>query len=455
VADNENYFAEDILVHNCHLLPPDGEGMYRTFLADAQQVNPNVRLIGLTATPYRMTTGMICGPENLLNEVCYEVGVRELIVQGYLCPLKSKAGKTKASLEGLHIRGGEFIASEVEAAMDTGDLVQSACEEIVELTAERRSVLIFASGIDHGKHIAATIHRIAGQECAFVCGDTPGPERDAILRRFKAGDLKYLANVNVLTTGFDAPNIDCVVLLRPTNSPGLFYQCSGRGFRLHPGKQDCQILDYGGNILRHGPVDDLRIKEPGQSGGEAPAKECPECNAVIHAAYATCPECGYEFPPPEREKHDARASDAGILSGQVDDSDYEVLDVVYSVHHKRDADEDHPKTMRIDYQIGFSSWKSEWVCPEHTGYARAKFEAWWRARSSEPVPDTAEQAVSICSAGGIAETLVITVRSITGEKYDRIIGHELGPVPPKLDGSEERDSDDLPVHAVPDDGIPF
>ncbi len=80
-----------ILVDECHMLPPNGEGMYRTFLADARVVNPNVRLVGLTATPYRMTSGMICGPENLLNEVCYEAGVRELIVQGYLSPLRTKS----------------------------------------------------------------------------------------------------------------------------------------------------------------------------------------------------------------------------------------------------------------------------------------------------------------------------------------------------------------------------
>src|SRR5690606_5321356 len=99
-----------ILIDEAHMLPPDGEGMYRTFLSEARIVNPNVRLIGLTATPYRMTTGMICGPENLLNHVCYEVGVRELIVQGYLCPLKTKAGRRKVDTSGLHLRGGEFIA---------------------------------------------------------------------------------------------------------------------------------------------------------------------------------------------------------------------------------------------------------------------------------------------------------------------------------------------------------
>jgi len=279
-----------ILIDEAHLLPPDGEGMYRTFLADAKVINPNVRLIGLTATPYRMSTGMICGPENLLNHVCYEIGVKELIIQGYLCPLRSRAGKIKANLDNLHVRAGEFIASEIEAAMDNVVLVQSACEEIVELTQDRNSVLIFTSGVKHGQHVASSIERISGQKCGFVCGDTPGLERASILGRFKAGELKYLANVNVLTTGFDAPNIDSVALLRPTNSPGLFYQCCGRGFRLHPDKTDTLVLDYGGNILRHGPVDDLQIKTPGLSSGDAPAKECLLCRARHNRQHADIPD---------------------------------------------------------------------------------------------------------------------------------------------------------------------
>jgi len=444
-----------ILIDEAHMLPPDGEGMYRTFLSEARIVNPNVRLIGLTATPYRMTTGMICGPENLLNHVCYEVGVRELIVQGYLCPLKTKAGRRKVDTSGLHLRGGEFIAGEVEALMDDDSLVRSACREIVDQTQDRHSVLIFAVGVQHALHVQKVLGEM-GHECGFVCGETLPFERTETLRRFKAGTLKYLVNVNVLTTGFDAPNIDCVALLRPTNSPGLYYQMVGRGFRLHPSKENCLVLDFGGNILRHGPVDALEIKERATGTGEAPAKECPQCQAVIHAAYSLCPECGYEFPPPKRQQHDHEASTAGILSGEVTETEYEVQDVHYSVHVKRDAPEDHPRSMRVDYRVGLNDYRSEWICFEHTGYARAKAESWWKARSHEPFPQSSQQAVDICEAGGIAPTLAITVRSVTGEKYDRIIKHKLGPIPPLLDGSDEYDDGDLPVYAGPsDEEIPF
>ena len=445
-----------ILVDEAHMLPPDGEGMYRTFLADAQVVNPNIRLIGLTATPYRMTTGTICAPDHLLNHVCYEVGVRELIVQGYLCPLKTKAGRRKVDTSALHIRGGEFIAGEVEALMDDDMVVQSACREIVEHTQDRHSVLIFASGVQHALHVQRVLGEM-GHECGFVCGDTLPFERAETLERFKDGELKYLVNVNVLTTGFDAPNIDCVALLRPTMSPGLYYQMVGRGFRLDPSKENCLVLDFGGNILRHGPVDALHVDERAGGNGEAPAKECPQCQAVIHAAYATCPECGHEFPPPEKEKHDATAHSGGILSGQVTETEYEVREVFFNVHHKRDAPEDHPRTMRVDYRCGFNDYHSEWVCPEHprNGYARQKFEAWWRARSNEPPPESAEAAVDLADAGALAPTHAITVRSVAGETFDRIIDHQLGPIPPRLDGQDERDDGNLDPLPLPDDDIPF
>jgi DNA repair protein RadD len=263
----------------------------------------------------------------------------------------------------------------------------------------------------------------------------------------------------VLTTGFDAPNIDCVAMLRPTMSPGLYYQMVGRSFRLHPGKTDALVLDFGGNILRHGPVDALQIKTPSSGSEEAPAKECPKCHTAIHAAYAICPECGYEFPPPQHEQHDHQASTASILSGEVTDTEYEVRSVIYRIHYKHNAPEDHPRTMRVDYRVCLNDYRSEWVCPEHSGYARRKFEAWWRERSNEPMPNTALEAVDLANSDALAQTKAITVRSVAGEKYDRIIDYQLGSIPPRLDGSDERDSDDIPDHKwvewVDRDEIPF
>lgn len=435
-----------VMVDEAHLIPLEGDGMYRQFLADAKVINPDLRIIGFTATPFRLKTGPICTPDGFLNHICFEVGVRELIRDGFLCPLVSKAGKAKADTTGLHVRAGEFVADEVETLMDQEALVRSACAEIVEHTARRNACLIFASGVQHGQHMVEMLRREHGLECGFVCGETPTPERDATLGRFKAGELKYLCNVNVLTTGFDAPHIDCVALVRPTMSPGLYYQMVGRGFRLHPSKENCLVLDFGGNVLRHGPVDEIKITTLDRGNGQAPAKECPECQAVIAAGFARCPQCGYVFPPPERKQHDAKASEAGILSGQVTTTKFRVEDVLYGVHTKRGASDDAPRTLRVDYRVGWHDYKSEWVCFEHEGYARQKAVAWWRRRSPDPVPGSIERAIAIIEGGGLAPTLGITVRAVAGDPYERIIDYELGPLPEAVPVDEQLgyDPDDCP-----------
>lgn len=466
-----------VVVDEAHAISSEGDGMYRTFLADMKVINPHVRVIGLTATPFRLKGGLICKPENILNEICYEAGLKEMIQQGYLSPLISRAGRAEANLANLHIRGGEFISDEVAAAMDNDALVTSACREIVELTRDRKSVLIFTASVDHCKHVAEKIQAFSGKECAIVTGDTSPAERAEIIARFKGEcipadlfgtpkpPLKFLANVNVLTCGFDAPNTDCVVMLRPTNSPGLLIQCAGRGTRLSPetGKSNCLFLDYGGNILRHGPLDMIKVKEPGSGkGGDAPAKKCPQCLALIHAGYTACPECGYVFPPKENnDKMTRTASSAGVISGQVDYTDYEVLDVYYCVHEKRGADPDAPKTMRVDYQVGFNEFKSEWVCPEHTGYARGKFEKWWHERAALgcPMPRSAREAVSLANEGLLAAPESITVKTIAGERFERVTGFRLKERPVMREPGEDLEPGETWTSYTPpddlDDDIPF
>ena len=466
-----------VVVDEAHAISSEGDGMYRTFLADMKVINPHVRVIGLTATPFRLKGGLICKPENILNEICYEAGLKEMIQQGYLSPLISRAGRAEANLANLHIRGGEFISDEVAAAMDNDALVTSACREIVELTRDRKSVLIFTASVDHCKHVAEKIQAFSGKECAIVTGDTSPAERAEIIARFKGEfipadlfgtpkpPLKFLANVNVLTTGFDAPNTDCVVMLRPTNSPGLLIQCAGRGTRLSPetGKSSCLFLDYGGNILRHGPLDMIKVKEPGSGkGGDAPAKKCPQCLALIHAGYTACPECGYVFPPKENnDKMTQTASSAGVISGQVDYTDYEVLDVYYCVHEKRGADPDAPKTMRVDYQVGFNEFKSEWVCPEHTGYARGKFKKWWHERAALgcPMPRSAREAVSLANEGLLAAPESITVKTIAGERFERVTGFRLKERPVMREPGEDLEPGETWVSTTspddPEEEIPF
>lgn len=419
-----------VLVDEAHLIPPDGEGMFLGFLSDVAVINPQVRVIGLTATPYRLKTGLVCGPDHILQEICYRVGVKELIAQGYLCPLVSKATQEKANTEGLSVRGGEWVQSELQERMaEDMEKVILTVSELTAKTHDRHSCLIFCAGIEHAKMVRTALCELT-DSVGYVDGDTPATLRDEVLEAFRSQRIKYLANVDVLTTGFDATCVDCVALLRPTLSPGLYYQMVGRGLRLDPSKQDCLVLDFAGNVERHGPVDKI---EPGHTDqakstpGEPLTKVCPSCEAIVPLNARVCVDCLHHWPEPEQGvKHDTIASEAPILSSATWET-YQVESVRYYVHKKMDAPEGHPCTMRVEYIVSLATKFSEWVCVEHDGFARRKAEAWWEQRCSLPCPPDAEEAVEMACNGYLAEPTSIKVDR--SGKYPQVMQCELGEIP--------------------------
>lgn len=429
-----------VIVDEAHRIPVEGDGMYVQLLNDLKQTNPRLRVIGLTATPYRTADGYVCSDDHFLNDVCFDVSIKELIAGKYLCPLSSKRSQNEVDMSGVKISNGDFAQSDMESRFTGDDKVGPAVAEILKLTADRRKVLIFCCGIGHASEVAFHLDA-ANQKVRVV--SSQHDERDKSIDAFRNGDCKYLVNVNVLTEGFDATTIDSVVLLRATVSPGLYYQMVGRGLRIDPSKENCLVLDFGGNIKRHGTIDNLKIKKKtvGEAG-EAPVKECPQCHEMIYAGLLTCTACGYEFPPPP-PNHDSTASDDSPIA-EVKIEEYDVTDVTYQVHTKRNAP-DAPKTMRVSYWQGVNSICDEWVCVEHTGFAFEKAFAWWYARSKEQMPKTAEQAVALAKRGVLAVPSAIKVRTKTGERFATIVGYTLGSKPevverePGDDGEESRD----------------
>lgn len=432
-----------IAIDEAHRIPPDGEGMYRTFLEDAKKLNPDVRLIGLTATPYRTSSGDICGPDNLLNKVCYEIGVRELITKGFLSPLKSKATIERTDVSNVSIRGGEYAQGELQAAMmNDQDKVCAACLEISRKAEDRKSVIVFCTGIDHAKMVAQFLRDINGDDSVrTVFGDTSPEERARTIRDFKDQKVKFLVNVDVLTTGFDAPGVDCVAILRPTMSPGLFYQMCGRGFRLAPGKVDCLILDFGGNLFMHGPVDRLVIGKQGGGGGSAGEvskwKECPSCQEIAERTCDICLACGEKFPKRQAKENDHQAADQEPLSGPED-----VMEIIYRKHEKANNPEKKPPTLRVEYYCGLMYTPTEYVCIEHGGFARTKAADWWRARMSEPLPKTIDEALEIIRTKGISEPRKVVLKSERGYlKPEKLIDMKLNANPSVMNGVERDTAD--------------
>jgi DNA repair protein RadD len=409
-----------VLIDEVHLCPCDGKGMYRRFLDNMRGANPHLRMVGLTATPYRLDAGPICRPDALFQKVCYSAPIRQLIAEGWLCNLTTKAAQATVDTSRLHLRGGEFVAAEADGLFSS--TVGPACQEIVEKTKDRKTVIVFCSGVHHASLVAAELVKLTGEQVGVVTGETLDIERGRVLSQFKAGRLRWLCNVDVLTTGFDAPNIDAIAVLRATMSPGLFAQIVGRGFRVDPSKRDCLILDFGGNIKRHGPIDspEYGVQDKRQkTAGEAPTKNCPNCESESLIGARECGECGFMFQMEREARHDAQAAEDSILS---EPEVWLVDEIGYAVHTKRKAEPGDVPTLRVDYrchkegQDGNLSQEtiSEWVCLEHDGYAGKKAARWWVARSVAPVPSSIEDAVDLARRGALSD-----VRSISAAKQGR------------------------------------
>jgi DNA repair protein RadD len=367
-----------IMIDEAHRIPVKGEGKYRTFIAQAIAINPNLRVVGLTATPYRVGSGPICHPQHILNHVCYEAKIGPLIEDGFLCPLRAKVSSHTPDISTVKKAStGDFIQRQLSAIVDVPELVQDAVAEIVGIInkEQRRSVVVFCVDIAHSKHVSQAFAS-HGIEAPAVTGKTSTTNRDKIVEDFRAGKTRVLCNVNVYTEGFNVKQVDCVVLLRPTASCGIYVQCVGRGLRLHPQKANCLVLDYGGNIERHGPIDAL-------DGGVVKMAKCGECAECFSRALGACPSCGWVIPKKEvedmerqeaeRKMHDRKAAEAAILS--TDEILLQVDGVLCDMHLHKDG----RQSLRVTYRCGLQMIP-EWVCLDHDGYAGKCARDWWAAR---------------------------------------------------------------------------
>lgn len=287
------------IIDECHLVNHKAIGMYRTFLVELLLYNPLMRVVGLTATPYRLGHGLITDKPAIFDDLLDPVTIEELIQKGFLAPLSSKVTKTNYDLSSVHKRGGEFIESELQAAVDTDENNDAVVREVIALAGNRKSWLFFCTGVHHAHAIAESLRR-EGISAACVTGETPKEVREKILADFKAGKIRAITNANVLTTGFDAPNIDLIAMLRPTMSPGLYVQMAGRGMRLKEHTDHCLVLDFAGVVRTHGPIIAVtppqRKGEEGREAGEAPVKICDNCDELVAISAKECPACGMAFP---------------------------------------------------------------------------------------------------------------------------------------------------------------
>jgi DNA repair protein RadD len=391
-----------ILVDEAHLINNENTGIYRSFFNEMEKINKNVVIGGLSATPYRMKSGLLTEGDALFDDICYEVSIKELInpthyrnidKQQYLCDLISKNGVHKVDLSDVHIRGGEYVPKEMEHAFMEKDLVVQAIREIVECTHDRKKILIFTAGIMHCEEVFQKMQSL-GLNATCVHSKQSNEKNQINIKSWKAGNIKYLLNIGILATGFNEKAIDCIVLLCSTMSPGRYSQWAGRGFRLHPDKKNCLILDFGRNIETHGPVDKIEIKKNKNGKKEVntcPQKECPACHELLFLAVQICPFCGHEFP--QKDKHEQEASNADILSKWKKPEKVEIQNILYSRHQKVGK----PDSLRVDYYQDIYQSYTTWVCLDHEQYAKKKALQWIRKMTDLDIK-TVDDALDKCDS---------------------------------------------------------
>lgn len=369
VSANLEKFRDEyslIIVDECHRVSDNDDSQYSIIINQLKQSNPNLKVLGLTATPYRLGMGWIyryhyrgfvrSDQDKPFQYCIFELPLSYMINRGYL----TKPELIDAAVEQYDFSAlsqnqfGEYADREVNQLLANHQRVtRSIIEQVIELAEKRLAVMIFAATVEHAREISGYLPKL---ETALITGDTDLNERDLLIQRFKQRQLKYLVNVSVLTTGFDAPAVDFIAILRPTQSVSLYQQIAGRGLRLHEGKEDCLIIDYAGNSvnLHHPEVGEKKpnpesepvqvfcpgcgfanifwgktdnegkvvehygrrcqgLLEPNEGNDSQPEqcdyrfrfKECPHCNAENDIAVRNCHQCKEAIIDPDDQLKDA------------------------------------------------------------------------------------------------------------------------------------------------------
>lgn len=426
-----------VIIDEVQLLSPEEDTMYQTFISGLREHNPDMLCYGLSATPFRTKHGMITDC-TFFDEVVYSYSIADGINDGYLAHLTSKRGAVEVDRSQIKMTGNEFNKKHMAKAFDKTDITAQAVAEIKAYGATRNSWMIFCTDIDHCNHVSDYMQDVSH---AVITSKHPKEHNEWAIEAHKSGQIKCLINVNKATVGYDNPMVDLIVLLRSMGSPGLFCQILGRGTRpvyasgfdlntregrfaaMAAGSKPngCLVLDYGQNIVTHGPVDKIVIEKkynPEKNIVEdaiscQPTKMCPACRCDNHVHATQCPECGYEYPI--EIKHETVASDAAILSADIEPEWFDVEDVMYAIHKKAGK----PDSLKVTYLCGISI-KNEWVCLSHDGYARTKAVKWWKDRAGTDAPLNAHEALE--RQREVKKPIRISVKP--DGKYERIVGYE-------------------------------
>lgn len=437
-------YRDLLLIDECQTVSDEDESEIRLLIDGLRVRNPYLKIIGLSATIFRMKLGLLTNG-GIFTDVCYDLtsvdNFNRLIREGYLAPLTSFATDTRIDISNVKITAGEFNAKQIQAAVDKEEITEAATLEIINKGVNRNCWLIFGEGIEHAEHIAACMSSY-GISAAAVHSKKSAMKNDEIITAFKTGAIKCLVNADKLTAGFDHPPIDLIGMIRHTVSPGLWVQMLGRGTRPYNGydpnqyipgfdyvKTDCLVLDFAQNLMRLGPINEPQIPNmKGKPTGDPPIKICETnklvsgegCGAYNYASVRYCWHCNGEFD--FKPKIETVAA-----SGQFVKPSEEVLPIVEYFRVDMARYEKHIKqgslpTMKVTYLCNGGAYRfNEFVAFEHSGTARTRAVKWWQTRHAWEAPLTVDQALSEQARLRVPTQIRVWVNK---KPYPEVLGYE-------------------------------
>ena len=447
---NPSLFADTnlLIVDEADMVSPSDTTMYLKFINGIKEFNPRLRVIGLTATPWRSKSGLLTEGDGIFTDICFDMtsvsNFNWLLDEGYLVPLIPKQTNTFLDVSGVKTSGDEYNQKQLQAAVDDHDLTLAALEEVCSYIGnERKSWLIFCSGIEHSIHTASIANDL-DIPCGIVHSGNKEfkmstEERDSQIAKFESHEYKAITNNSVLSVGYDNTKIDLIVHLRPGRSSRKWVQELGRGTRpdyaagfdlttkqgrldsiYASGKHNCMVMDYGRNTPRLGPINDPVI--PGskrhssmRGGGDGPVKECPNCQVYIPAGSKECFHCGYLYP--DTLNIETSAGTKELIKKIEEPPRIETFNVQYVTYKKHETKATVRPSLKVTYCSGLANF-TEYVAME-SPRAVQHCRAWWIQRSQTPVPSNVDEALTQVNRLKVPAQLSVW----TNKKYPEIVRH--------------------------------
>lgn len=398
----ENFgFRDFLVIDEAHLVGDDGS--YLKAIEALLKINPFLKVIMLTATPYRLGMGLLTnGPiaTDIIYDLCNVEGFARLIAEGFICPPIPKRTKTQLDVRGVGLGSSDFNQKALQVAVDKEPTTLAALAEAVAYGNNpqdyRHCWLIFASGQEHADHIGEMLNNYFGIPTVVIHDGLTDAENDKSLELWQTAQARACVSMNKMTTGLDHPPVDLIIMLRPTASPGLWVQMVGRGTRPYDGrlrahyipgfeyiKLNCLVLDFAGNTRRLGPIDNPLI--PRQKGegppGDAPVKVCETCDSYNPASVRFCVVCGAEFL--FKEKLYAEAGNDELLKNDMPLIEMINVDRMVIVPHttlKGDG------SIKIAYYCGIRTYYEQKSVETRSGFYTHRSKNWFRQFYNYAVP---------------------------------------------------------------------